>query len=62
MPSIMRDVAYFSIAELTWLVILSTDMVPLSLFLIELVVARWPRRRIRRGLTGISFKACVDLA
>jgi hypothetical protein len=40
MPSIMRDVVYFSISELTWLVFLSTDMVPLSLFLVELVVAR----------------------
>jgi hypothetical protein len=43
MPSIMRDVAYSSIAELTWLVFLSTDMAPLSLFLVELVVARYAR-------------------
>ena len=38
MPSIMRDAAHSSIAVVTWLGFLSTNMVPLSLVLVELVV------------------------
>ena len=36
--SIMRDVVHSSIAVVTWLGFLSTNMAPLSLVLVELVV------------------------
>ena len=43
MPSIMRDAAHSSIAVVTWLGFLSTNMAPLSLVLVELVVAAYAR-------------------
>ena len=41
--SIMRDVVHSSIAVVTWLGFLSTNMAPLSLVLVELVVATYAR-------------------